>query len=63
MKFISIKEAMKKEKGTVSVRGWVYRFRGSAKIKFLVLRDSSSNILGNIDSVGYLGPTSKLVGV
>ena len=40
-KFISIKEAMKKGTGEVAIRGWVYRFRGSNKIKFLVLRDST----------------------
>jgi len=43
-KFISIKDAMKKGKGKVAVRGWVHRFRGSAKIKFLVLRDSTNII-------------------
>ena len=33
---------MKKGKGGVAVRGWVYRERGSNKIKFIVLRDSSN---------------------
>jgi len=42
--FISIKEAMKKGSGQVNVRGWVYRERGSSKIKFIVLRDSSDVI-------------------
>jgi asparaginyl-tRNA synthetase len=41
MNFISIKEAMKKGKGEVAVRGWVHRERGSNQKKFLVLRDSS----------------------
>ena len=40
MKFISIKEAMKKG-GKVAVRGWVYRSRGSNKFKFVLLRDST----------------------
>jgi len=40
-KFISIAEAMKKGKGKVAVRGWVYRERGSNKMKFVILRDSS----------------------
>lgn len=40
-KFLSIKEAMKKGSGKVAVRGWVYRERGSNKMKFVVLRDSS----------------------
>lgn len=43
-KFISIQDAMKKGKGKVSVRGWVHRQRGSNKIKFIVLRDSSNII-------------------
>ena len=44
MKFISIQDAIKKGKGKVGVRGWVYRERGSNKMKFLVLRDSSNII-------------------
>jgi len=43
-KFISISEAMAKGKGHVAVRGWVYRERGSNKMKFLVIRDSSDII-------------------
>ena len=43
-KYISIKEAMKKGTGTVAVRGWVYRERGSNALKFIVLRDSSDII-------------------
>jgi len=35
---------MDKGKGKVSVRGWIYRERGSNKFKFLVLRDSTSII-------------------
>lgn len=42
--FIPIKEAMKKGKGKVAVRGWIYRERGSNKFKFLILRDSSDII-------------------
>ncbi len=41
MTYISIQEAMDKGEGEVSIRGWVYRERGSNKIKFVVLRDSS----------------------
>ena len=44
MKFISISDAMKKGKGKVAVRGWIYRERGSNKMKFLVLRDSTDII-------------------
>jgi len=43
-KFISISEAMKHGKGKVAVRGWVYRERGSNKMKFIVLRDSTNII-------------------
>lgn len=42
MKFLSIREAMKKSSGEVNIRGWVYRERGSSKIKFIVLRDSTN---------------------
>jgi len=38
---MSVKEAMKQGNGEVALRGWVYRFRGSNKIKFLVLRDET----------------------
>jgi len=43
-KYISIQEAMKQGKGTVSIRGWVHRERGSNKLKFVILRDSSNII-------------------
>ena len=42
--FISITEAMKKGSGKVAVRGWVYRQRGSNKMKFIILRDSTDII-------------------
>lgn len=35
---------MKKGKGKVAVRGWVYRERGSNEFKFIILRDSSDII-------------------
>lgn len=44
MKYLSIKEAMHKGSGKVSVRGWVYRERGSNKLKFVVLRDATEII-------------------
>ena len=44
IKYLSIKEAMKKGSGKVSIRGWVYRERGSSKLKFIVLRDAESTI-------------------
>ncbi len=40
-KFLSVKEAMQKGSGEVSIRGWVYRERGSNKLRFIVLRDST----------------------
>ena len=43
-KFISIQEAMKQGKGTVSIHGWIHRERGSNKLKFVILRDSSNII-------------------
>ena len=49
MKFMSIMEAMKKGKGKVSLRGWVYRERGSNQLKFIVLRDSTDIIQCIID--------------
>jgi asparaginyl-tRNA synthetase len=44
MAFISIQQAMDLRSGDVSVRGWIHRERGSNKMKFLVLRDSSNII-------------------
>lgn len=44
MKFLSIEDAMKKGTGKVSIRGWVYRERGSNKLKFLILRDATGTI-------------------
>ena len=44
VKFITISEAMQKGKGKVAVRGWVYRERGSNKLKFIVLRDHTDVI-------------------
>lgn len=41
--FQTIKQAEKKE-GEVHLRGWVYRERGSSKLKFVVLRDESGTI-------------------
>ncbi|MFH1290205.1 MAG: asparagine--tRNA ligase [Nanoarchaeota archaeon] len=43
-KFISIQQAIKQKTGKVSIRGWIYRERGSNKFKFLVLRDSTNII-------------------
>lgn len=43
-KFISIQEALNQGKGKVSLRGWAHRERGSNKLKFIVLRDSTNII-------------------
>tara|TARA_Y100000310_G_scaffold338240_1_gene427332 strand:- start:47 stop:1345 length:1299 start_codon:yes stop_codon:yes gene_type:complete len=43
-KFLSIQEAMDHGSGEVSVRGWIHRERGSNKLKFVTLRDSSNLI-------------------
>ncbi|MBR9699672.1 asparagine--tRNA ligase [Candidatus Woesearchaeota archaeon] len=60
MKFTSIQEAMKKGSGKVSVRGWVYRERGSNKLKFIVLRDSS-NIIQCVISKEDVGEEKFLI--
>lgn len=44
IKYQSIKDAMAQGHGEIAIRGWVYRERGSSKIKFIVLRDSSEVI-------------------
>ena len=43
-KYLSIKKAMHKAKGTVSIQGWIHRERGSNKLKFVTLRDSTNTI-------------------
>lgn len=43
-KYISIQEAINQGKGSASLHGWVHRERGSNKLKFVVLRDSSNLI-------------------
>ncbi len=42
--FLTIQEAMHKSSGDVSIRGWVWRERGSNKLKFITVRDSSNII-------------------
>src|SRR3989344_4061736 len=42
--FLSIQNAINQSSGDVSIRGWVYRERGSNKLKFITLRDSSTII-------------------
>lgn len=42
--FLSVKEAMSKKKGKVSIRGWVYRERKSNQFIFIVIRDVSDII-------------------
>ncbi|MFH1276235.1 MAG: asparagine--tRNA ligase [Candidatus Woesearchaeota archaeon] len=44
MKYISIQEAMNLGKGKVHIRGWVHRERGSNKLKFITLRDTTNII-------------------
>ncbi|MEM2121381.1 MAG: asparagine--tRNA ligase [Candidatus Woesearchaeota archaeon] len=44
MSFISIKEAMQKVGQEVSIRGWVYRVRGSNERVFIILRDVTNII-------------------
>lgn len=42
--YISIQDAIKQAQGEVSLHGWVHRERGSNKLKFVVLRDSTNLI-------------------
>ena len=42
--FKSIQDAMNQESGEVSIRGWIHRERGSNKLKFIQLRDSTNII-------------------
>ncbi len=42
--YLSIKQVMEQGSGEVAIRGWVYRERGSKKLKFIVLRDSTNII-------------------
>ena len=44
MSYLSIKEAMEKGSGEVEIRGWIHRERGSNKLKFIILRDSTNII-------------------
>ena len=39
MKYISIEKAIKKSKGKVAIRGWVYRERKQKEMVFIVIRD------------------------
>lgn len=49
MKYTTIQEAMDKGSGDVDLHGWVYRERGSNKLKFVILRDSTNTIQCVID--------------
>ena len=42
--FIPIQEALKKSKGKISIRGWIYRERKQKDMVFLVIRDSTNII-------------------
>lgn len=50
MEFMTIEEAMQKGAGTVAIRGWVYRERGSNARRFIVVRDASKIIQCVIES-------------
>jgi asparaginyl-tRNA synthetase len=43
-KYITVQEAINQGKGTVCLRGWIHRERGSNQLKFVVLRDSTNLI-------------------
>ncbi len=44
IEFKSIKDAMEQGSGKVAIRGWIYRERGSSKIRFIVMRDATGII-------------------
>ncbi|MFQ5621192.1 MAG: asparagine--tRNA ligase [Candidatus Nanoarchaeia archaeon] len=44
MDYLSIQEAMDQGEGDVAIRGWCHRVRGSGKVRFIVLRDSTNTI-------------------
>ncbi len=44
MDYVTVQEAMDKGSGEVSLRGWCYRERGSNKLRFILLRDSTNYI-------------------
>ncbi len=41
---LSIQDAINQKSGEVTIKGWIHRERGSNKLKFLVLRDSTNLI-------------------
>lgn len=51
--YISIQDAIKQSTGTVSIRGWIHRERGSNKLKFVVLRDATNIIQCVLDRVKF----------
>ena len=59
-KFVSIQEAIQQAKGEVAIRGWVYRERGSNKLKFIVLRDSSNIIQCVLDRNNFENSEDRL---
>ncbi len=63
MKFLSIEEAIKKGKGKVSIRGWVHRERGSNKLKFITLRDSTNVIQCILDRNNFEKTWKEIDGV
>ncbi|MFP4118304.1 MAG: asparagine--tRNA ligase [Candidatus Woesearchaeota archaeon] len=46
---VPISEVMRKGEGNVTIRGWVHRERGSNKLRFIILRDSTEKIQCVID--------------
>lgn len=41
---MNIKEALEKKTGEITIKGWVYRERGSNKLRFLIIRDTDNII-------------------
>ncbi len=49
--FMTIQQAMDKGSGEVALHGWVHRERGSNKLRFVVLRDSTNTIQCVIEKI------------
>ena len=60
MQYISIQEAMNKGSGKVAIRGWIHRERGSNKLKFVTLRDSTNIMQCVFDRAKFEGQWSEI---
>ncbi len=59
-KYVSILQAMQQGSGSVSIHGWVWRERGSNKLKFVTLRDSTQVIQCVFEAVDFASRWSEI---